>query len=364
MNQFKKIWALWAWKPLINVQIYIQSKILPFFFKHFVTKHQDSKLKNRNKIFKNLFFPGEPCSWYKEYFQIDVCHHDFLSGPPHQPAENRLSQTCLRLGSDVCPAPQTQVLVCDTKTPPDDTDPAGIPHISQRGKTRRWLLGSMVEVREQPPPLLKAQQTPYRSALSYQNVCQITRESRGWEAAPRAGVPGVHGGPGALIKTAMTPLRHMRTVCTPVRSELIGLWLWYILASIAAGWTKVNAGSSQPLWREMWGSRKWRRTKAEQQKLWPTPSRYNYLLPRALHHLQRVGPNKSTSVSETTVYKNLNSWQNWNLNNKGMTGSVLQLIYQTCWKVVTKSRSLTNLFEHLEAEAGEVIDLLSTRYFS
>lgn len=59
--------------------------------------------------------------------------------------------------------------------------------------------------------------------LSYQNVCQITRESQGWEAelaSTTAGArcTGKHGGPEALIKTAMTPPRrtHVHTLSVSV----------------------------------------------------------------------------------------------------------------------------------------------------
>lgn len=51
--------------------------------------------------------------------------------------------------------------------------------------------------------------------LSYQNVCQITRESRGWEpTTAEAWCTGKHGGPKALIKTTITPPRrtHVHTL--------------------------------------------------------------------------------------------------------------------------------------------------------
>lgn len=138
----------------------------------------------------------------KEYSQqehhclhADVCLHEFISQPhhqfcfPHQPAENRLgSQTFGFYASQ-----KSRVAKPDggVRLHRQRCQPVA-PKLNQTTLTRleffisvsvekatQWLLGNMVEVREWPPPLLKAQQTPYRSALSYQNVCQITRESRG-----------------------------------------------------------------------------------------------------------------------------------------------------------------------------------------
>lgn len=113
-----------------------------------------------------------------------------------------------------------------------------------------------------PPTYTPAEQSPYHSSLFPIKMSAKSQESHGAESPAglgrsRAGCTGKHGGPEALIKMAMTPLRRTHTHAfsyTPSRAWVYQpLRLEYISRPRCRLYWRCLLGAHCSLWKLMWG---------------------------------------------------------------------------------------------------------------